>query len=149
MSTATKKEFTMEQVFAMWAAKSKDGKKYFTGKYGEKQLRAFYNTKKQNPKEPDIRIYELDDDKKLSKEALISLWCNVSKNGKKYLSGKIDGKRVIGFINAKATDENKMPYFTIYWSEDDQKQEAPAKESKPAKKTTKKAEAEETDDLPF
>ena len=118
-TNATKKEFTLKQVFAMWKRASKDGKTYFTGKDETgKELRGFFNTKKQNPKEPDVRIYHLTEGKDLEKEPFVSLWCNVTKNGKKYLSGKIDGKKVIGFINDKSTDENKMPYFSVYWSDD-------------------------------
>ena len=121
MSTQTKstekKEFKLEQVFALWKQKSKDGKKtYFSGKIGEEYLTAFYNTKKQNPKEPDIRIYKRDEDGNLSKEEFVSLWCNATNNGKKILSGKIDGKRVIGFINSSGNE--KAPYISVYWSDE-------------------------------
>lgn len=150
-ATKTTKEFAMKQVFALWKNTSKEGKTYFSGKYGEIEVRGFYNGKKQNPKEPDLRIYAIDGNKNLSKDALVSLWCNVSKNDKKYLTGKLDGKKVIGFINAKANGENKMPYISLYWSEEqEQKEEASTKETKKApKKTTKKEEPEVEDDLPF
>lgn len=154
MSTKTTREFKLNQVFALWKNTSKEGKSYFSGKYGEAQVTGFYNTKKQNPKEPDLRIYSVDADKKLSKEPILSLWCNVSKSGNKYLSGKLEGKRVIGFINEKATADNKIPYISIYWSEDqEQKQEENKPVEKTAEKTTKKAKKEEPvetdDDLPF
>ena len=121
---AQKQEFTMEQAFAMWRKTSKAGKPYFTGKTKDAYLVGFYNGKKQNPKEPDIRIYEQDKDGNTSKEEYVSLWCNVSKNGKKYLSGKIGEKRVVGFINEKA--DGNRPYFSVYYSEGDLKKEAPA-----------------------
>ena len=158
MSTQTKstekKEFKLEQVFALWKQKSKDGKKtYFSGKIGEEYLTGFYNTKKQNPKEPDIRIYKRDEEGNLSKEEFVSLWCNPTKNGKKLLSGKINGQRVIGFINSNGNE--KAPYISVYWA-DETGSEAPKetkKETKQAKKVKKeepKFEDVETDeDLPF
>lgn len=142
---ATKKEFTLNEVLALWKKKSKDGKKsYFTGSLAEGKgyLTAFYNTKKQNPKEPDIRIYQRDGEGNLSEKPICSLWCNVTKNGKKILSGKLDGKRVVGFINAKA--DEKRPYITVYWSED---QEA-KKETKTEEKTNFE-EVGDQEDLPF
>lgn len=148
-ATKTTKEFAMKQVFALWKNTSKEGKAYFSGKYDGVEVRGFYNGKKQNPKEPDVRIYVVDANKNLSKDELCSLWCNVSKNGKKYLSGKLNGQKVIGFINATANEENKKPYISLYWSEEqnEQKEEAPAKATKTAK--GKKKVEEETDDLPF
>lgn len=140
-ANATKKEFTLKQVFAMWKRKSKNGATYFVGKDVDgREIRGFYNGKKQNPKEPDIRIYHLTEKGEIEKEVYVSLWCNAKENGKKYLSGKIDGARVVGFINAKATPENKQPYFSVYWSDQ-------AEEKKPAK--AEKKEEPETEDVPF
>ena len=147
MSTATKTN-QKNQVFALWKRMSKEGKTYFTGKYEEAEVRAFYNSKKQNPKEPDMRIYVLDANKNLSKDELSSLWCNVSKSGKKYLTGKLNGKRVVGFINVNATAENKQPYISLYWSEEKEQEEQKKASSKKSTKT-KKEEPETTDDLPF
>lgn len=121
--TTEKKEFKMVQAFAMWKRKSKAGKAYFTGKTEDSFLVGFYNGKKSNPKEPDIRIYEQDHDGNTKKEEYTSLWCNVSKNGKKFLSGKIGDKRVVGFINEKA--EGNRPYFTVYYSEAEPKKADP------------------------
>lgn len=145
---ATKKEFTMRQVFAMWKRTSKNGNSYFTGKgIDGAEIRGFYNTKKANPKEPDIRIYKVLSDGSLEKEQYLGLWCNAKENGKKYLSGKLDGLRVVGFINSKATDENKQPYFSVYWSDTDDKK--PVEEKKATKKETKKIEEDEQIELPF
>lgn len=151
MSTKTtnKKEFNLRQVFAMWKRASKNGNTYFSGKDAEgKEIRGFYNTDKKNPNEPDIRIYHLTESGELEKEPFISLWCNAKESGKKYLSGKIDGKRVVGFINTKSTAENKQPYFSVYWSDTAVKQET---ETKKATKTAKaeKKEENEDNDLPF
>lgn len=111
-TNSTKKTQRMEQVFALWKAKTKKGRTYLTGKTAEgTQLVGFFNTNKKNPNEPDARIYLSKD----MKEEYCSLWCNVSDKGNKYLSGKVDGKRVIGFINGNV--ESKRPYISVYYSE--------------------------------
>lgn len=150
-ATATKKEFTLTQVFAMWKRTSKNGKTtFFTGKdIDGREIRGFYNTKKQNPKEPDIRIYHLTENGELEKEVYVSLWCNAKDNGKKYLSGKIDGARVVGFINTKASAENKQPYFSVYWSDTNDEKKPAETDSKKATKTAKAEKEEDTGDLPF
>ena len=127
--TEVKKEFKLKQVFALWKSESKKGNAYFTGKDENfRHLIGFYNTKKQNPKEPDLRVYVLGSNGELSEDPYVSLWCNASKNNKKYLSGKIDGKRVIGFINSKASE--KQPYISVYWSDEQNKPEAKKEEAK-------------------
>ena len=127
-----KKEFTMKELFSLWKKESKAGKTYFEGKYQGASLRGFYNTQKKNPNEPDLRIYELTEEGELNKEELLSVWCNVTDKGKKYLSGKFGGNRVVGFINEKATTDNKQPYISIYFSEDrEEKKEQPAKKVEP------------------
>lgn len=135
-----KKEFKLEQVFAMWKNQSKAGKTFFSGKHGDVKLMGFYNTTKKNPKEPDIRVYELNQDGDLTDDVFISLWCNVTANGKKYLSGKLGDKRVVGFINTNATE--KQPYFSVYYSDDTKK---------PEKKENGSdfVEAPKEEDLPF
>ena len=131
----TKKTQRMEQVFALWKSKTKKGRTYLSGKTAEgTQLVGFFNTNKKNPNEPDARIYFQKD----MKEEYCSLWSNVSNKGNKYLLGKVDGKRVIGFINDKP--ENKRPYVSIYYSENGLK----AMEEEP-----KQVALEETENLPF
>lgn len=124
------KNFKMEQVIAMWRRTSKAGKPYFTGKLEDSQVVGFYNSMKQNPKEPDIRIYKVDSEGNTSKEEALSLWCNVSKAGKKYLSGKYNGKKVVGFINEKS-GETKQSYFSCYYSEAEPKKAEPKTEENP------------------
>lgn len=136
MATKTvekKQEFTMQEVFALWKKDSKKGEPYFTGKSAEGvYLRGFFNTNKKNPKEPDLRVYINNDG--LEKEPLISMWCNVSANGKKYLTGKIGKQRVVGFINEGKND--KAPYVRCYLSEDKQQKLPDVDDSK---KINKKA----------
>lgn len=119
-TTETKKEFKLTQAFALWKNQSKDKKTtYFTGGTDDgRKITAFYNTHKKNPKEPDMRIYAVEGEKReLSKEPICSLWCNVSeKTKKKFLTGSYNGKKVIGFINDGKNE--KAPYLSVYYRED-------------------------------
>lgn len=156
MSNAAETKTRLQGVCALWRRKSASGKSYFSGQTEDKQtfLTAFYNTDKKNLKEPDIRIYNRDAEGNLSKEPWLSLWCNATKKGKKVLSGKLDGKKVVGFIKADA--DEKHPYISVYFEADklpaegeQLKIEEPKKEA--PKKTKKEAPKVETPDeeLPF
>ena len=136
MSTKTvekKTEFTAKDIFALWKKTSKNGNTYFEGKSKEGMyLRGFFNTNKKNPKEPDLRVYISDENRELSKEPIISMWCNVSKNGNKYLTGKLNGDKVVAFI--RKTDNDKLPYLTAYLSSDiQQKIDIPEEPKEPEK----------------
>ena len=117
-NTQQTKQFTMIPVFALWKQTAKSGKTYFSGKREDnrQKLTAFFNTNKKNPKEPDIRVYCVAPNGDMEKEEYISMWCNVAKSGKKYLTGKLGDKRVVGFINENA--ENNRPYVSVYYSEE-------------------------------
>lgn len=163
MSTkTTKKEFNLNQAFTLWINKGKKGGKYLSGRNSAGfHVRGFFNNEKQNPKEPDIRIYTVLSDGTTAKEECCSLWCNVSeKTEKKYLSGKFGNDRVIGFFNSKAKIGENIPYINVYYSEDqqetaedEQEAEEQPKQTKSTKKTQKKVEPEfeevTDDDLPF
>jgi hypothetical protein len=145
-TNATKKEFNLERACTLWIYKSKKGNKYLSGKTadGETKLKGFFNSKKENPKEPDIRLYTVNEKGDLSKDEFASLWCNATEGGKKYTSGKIDGKRVVGFFNSKAEINGIIPYLNVYLSDDEQK---PANTE--SKKTTKNAKAEKKEEPKF
>lgn len=155
MSNTTATKQRMEGVCALWKRTSANGKSYFTGQTEDKQtfLTAFYNTDKKNLKEPDLRIYSRDADGNLSKDPFLSLWCNATKKGKKVLSGKLNGKKVVGFIKADA--DEKHPYISVYFEADklpEGEQLKIGNEKKEAsKKTKKEATKVETPDeeLPF
>lgn len=141
--TNTQAKAKMEQVLAIWKQNSKNGKAFFSGHIGADKgdkCVGFFNTKKKNPKEPDLRIYRTDSEGKAEKEEYISLWCNVSKKGTKYLTGKLAGKSVVGFINNK--EDSKAPYVSVYYREDKPKEEA-------AEQTTIKYEEVTDESLPF
>lgn len=131
-----KKEFNLEEAFAMWRQEGKQGH-YFSGKAGSIKLLGFYNGKKKNPKEPDIRIYPCDADGNIEKDPVCSLWVNTSKKGTRYLSGTYIGKKVTGFINSD-TKGDKRPYFRVYFQEE-------AKQPEPILKGTEV----NTEDVPF
>ena len=148
MSNTTAEKKRLQGVFALWKRKSKDGKKtYFSGQLEDKSgyLTTFYNTNKKNLKEPDLRVYLEDEDGEFVTDdegrtiEFCSLWVNATKQGKKYLSGKLNGKRLVGFINESASE--KQPYISVYFSEDqsDDQSDDQVKMDEP-KKTKSKAE---------
>ena len=111
MSTATQQKQQLKELFALWKTTSKDGKTtYFTGKTANgSNLVAFYNSKKKNPEEPDLRVYISNEDNTKRIE-YASLWCKVSKAGSKYLSGQTKDKMYIaGFFN---NSKNEKAPFT-------------------------------------
>lgn len=145
-----KMEFKMSEVLAMWKYKSTNGRPYFSGSGRmeagtEGKYIGFYNGKKKNPKEPDIRIYRRNDEG-LEKDEFLSLWCNVSeKTGKKYLTGRLGDRRVVGFINEKS--DGKRSYFSVYFSEE-KASDGSVKEKKPDP-VQEPIQEEIDDDLPF
>lgn len=153
-ATQEQKEFNLERLLTLWIYKGK-GAKYLSGvtEEGDK-LTGFFNKEKKNPKEPDIKLYIRDDEGNISKDVYLSLWCNATDSGKKYLSGKFDnGDRVVGFFNAKAEVNGIIPYINVYLSDDENNQEK-ITEPKAEKKKAKKEEPDlkdiaEDDDLPY
>lgn len=123
MSTATKnaketkevKNTKLIPVFALWARKDKNGNDYFTGKVEgeETKLVAFYNNKRSGMKDPDIIVFYRD-----GKDLIpyCKLWANASKGGKKYLTGKMEEFKVVGFFNDAHTV--RQPYISIYTEKD-------------------------------
>lgn len=154
MATKTKKqetqakEFNLQRVCTLWIYSTKDKKgKYLSGRAdaGEKIIGFFNSKDRQNPKEPDIRL-EFKNAPGEEKKTYGSLWCNASKNGNKYLSGKVEGKRVVGFFNSKAQVDGIIPYINIYLSEDKPTDETITAEKK---EEPKFEEIEDGMELPF
>ena len=107
----------LEEAFALWSNTAKSGIEYLSGKVEGMKLIAFINKEKKNEKEPDIRVYELINDE-ISKEAVASLWKNVSKNGNYYLSGTDnENKKLVGFYNTNFIEFPNRPYIRVYYSE--------------------------------
>lgn len=135
----------LKECLSLWKKKSQSGKSYFKGKTVEgKHVIAFYNMDKKNPKEPDLRICYMNSEGKAEYETFVSLWCNATDSGTKYLSGKISGIRVVGFFTkseALVKHEN-LPYIKLYWADSEG-----AEHSSKAKE--KEFEEVENDELPF
>ena len=116
-----KGEFDLKESFVLWKQKSKQGTDYLKGVTALDEhennigLVVFYNTNKKNPKEPDIRIYSLNDEGNQDKE-VCDLWETVSKNKKRYLTGSTDDKeKIIAFYTEEQNKEGTRPYIRAYY----------------------------------
>ena len=110
-------ETNLKEAFVLWKHEANSGVCYLSGNTPEKlSLIGFFNNKKKNPKEPDVRIYTLDKEGKQDEE-VCSLWENTAKSGNKYLSGTTNEKEnVVAFYND--IDENsKLPYIRAYYKD--------------------------------
>lgn len=115
-ATATEgKKFDLKACASLWKNTSKAGRTYFSGKTPDgHKLIGYLNGMKKNPKEPDIRVYFVDEEGNASKDACLSIWNNTSKGGKVYASGiTCDNEKVVGFFNT--SDNEKRPYLSIYY----------------------------------
>lgn len=113
-----KKEFDLKEAFALWERTSQAGNKYLTGKVDDLKLIAFLNKEKKNEKEPDIRIYTIENDE-ISKEAVASLWKNLSKNNRYYLTGiDNEGLRLVGFYNEQIMEFPDRPLIRVYFQKE-------------------------------
>ena len=126
MKTTTKKveekevkENTMKDLCTLWEHVTDNDVTYLSGHLSEdlgfKKVIAFYNKEKRNEKEPDIRVYSLDDENKKDMQ-IISLWDQVSKQGVKYLSGVTnEQENVVAFYNQE--ENEKQPKIRVYLKE--------------------------------
>lgn len=112
-----KKEFDLKEAFALWQHVSKEGNSYLTGSVENMKLIGFYNKNKKNEKEPDIRVYSVENDE-ISKEAVASLWKNLSKDNKYYLTGTDnEGLKLVGFYNDNIIEYPNRPVVRVYYKE--------------------------------
>ena len=111
-----KKEFNLDEAFALWLHTSKDKKEYLRGKdLNENKIVGFFNTNKRNEKEPDIELYQVDE-KGNKGDKVVSLWENKSKEGRVYLSGTTnENEKIVAFYGDKT--EEKRPYVKGYFKE--------------------------------
>ena len=127
---SNEKKFNLKEVFTMWLRESANGTVYLSGKSATgTNLVGFVNSKKEEPKQPDMDIY-VQSEKGKDKEKYCSLWVNVSESGIKYISGKLEDQRLVGFFRDGYETGSKKPYFSVYISEDKPK-EQPKAEVKP------------------
>lgn len=104
----------LKEILVLWSKTSEKGLEYLSGSLSDekKYLVGYFNTTKKNPKEPDIRVYLLNDEGKQDHE-ICSLWNTESKNGVQYLTGVTDEKeKLVGFYG----DENNKarPLIKVY-----------------------------------
>lgn len=112
-ATATENKKRVE-AFSLWEKVSqRTGTKYLSGNKG---ITAFYNTNKKSMKEADITVYQRLDDGE-SRVVLGNLYAEVSKTGKRYLSGTVSGKAVIGFYS-KPGSSAKAPLISVYYKDE-------------------------------
>ena len=111
-----KKEFDLKEAFVLWRNESKKtpGTYYLSGFVSNEEktkLKGFFNTDKKNPKEADIRVYT-DVEGKLVEVA--SLWTNLDKKEKKYLTGITDEKeKLVGWFGEE--NQEARPYIRCYY----------------------------------
>ena len=114
----TEEKKQLEEAFVLWKNKAKSGLEYLSGKdLNDKKLVAFFNTKKENPKEPDIRIYNTDE-KGSRKDEVAVLWENIDKKDEKYLTGSTTEKEKLVAWYGKENEE-KRPYVRAYFQDNE------------------------------
>ena len=108
----------LKESFVLWKNISSKNNEYLSGIATDDpsntfKLIGYFNTNKKNPKEPDIRIYSLNDEGKQDSE-VASLWESVSKNNNRYLTGTTNEKEhLIAFYGN--TEDEKRPYIRAYY----------------------------------
>ena len=110
--TEEKQEFDLQELCVLWLNEGKNGYRYLSGyDLNKHRLVGFFN-KKENEKQPTLRIYGVDEKGTLTDE-LITLWESESKKEKIYLSGVTnENEKVIGFYGNEK--EKKQPYVRCY-----------------------------------
>lgn len=106
----------LKDLCTLWEHESESNLVYLSGMLAEdmnyQKVIAFYNTTKKNDKEPDIRIYSLDNENKKDIN-IISLWEQLSKDNKMYYSGTTnDNEKCVAFIND--VEDVKHPKIRVY-----------------------------------
>jgi len=112
----TKKQ--LESAFSLWENIGKNKKEYLTGMdCNDHKLIGFYNTEKKNDREPDVKVYELNDKNEIGTN-VASLWINESKDKKvKYLSGLTsDNEKIVAFYNDDTS--NNKPLIRAYFKDE-------------------------------
>ncbi len=112
-------ETKLEEAFVLWKHTAKSGMTYLSGNTPKNDkdsisLLGYLNTNKKNPKEPDVRVYALDE-KGNQADEVCSLWIQTAKSGSKYLSGLTNEKdNVVAFYN-EIDETSKIPYIRAYY----------------------------------
>lgn len=109
-----KKEFDLKEAFVLWKNTSKAGKEYLSGFVSNEEktkIKGFFNTDKKNPKEPDIRVCTEVEGKLVE---VATLWTNIDKNEKKYVTGTTDDKeKLVGWFGQE--NQEMRPFIRCYY----------------------------------
>lgn len=114
-------EFNLKEAFVLWKKQSKAGNDYLDGYFVDENgnkvyLKGFFNTNKENPKAPDIRVITSVNEGEESVE-VASLWENVSEGkGTRYLTGSTNDKEKLVAFYSKDNKETR-PYIRVYYKE--------------------------------
>ena len=114
-TNSVNKDTNLIECITLWIHESKNGVEYLSGNLSDElrggRVIGFFNSKKKNPKEPDVRVYSVDKDGNQDVE-IASLWENISIAENRYLLGKTnENENIIGFYDEK---QAKKPYIRIY-----------------------------------
>lgn len=111
-----KKGFDLKEAFVLWKNESKKTPGYyylagFVSNEDKTKLKGFFNTDKKNPKEPDIRVYTEIEGKLVE---VASLWTNIDKNEKKYVTGTTDEhEKLVGWFGQE--NQEARPFLRVYY----------------------------------
>lgn len=112
-------EFNLDEAFVLWRNTTKKGNHILKGHDLHKnKLIGFFNTKKTNPNQPDIQVYELleKDGKEEAGNKVCSLWDTTSKKDTQYLTGSTDeNEKVVAYYGDEKNE--KRPYIRAYFKE--------------------------------
>lgn len=106
------KETKLNECLVLWLHKSKEGKKFLSGKtYSDDKVIGFFVPSK-GENSPKIRVYALDEEGKATDE-IVTLWENEGKSGK-YLTGLTNEKeKLVGFYGEELKEAR--PYVRVYF----------------------------------
>ena len=112
-----KKEFNLEEAFALWKQTGKNGeylKGRTTSECGDCEIWGFYAKEKKNEKQPDLTICKKLDNGKM--EEICVLWEteNKDKSGKHLYGRTTEKENIIAFYNK---EENNRPYIKGYFQD--------------------------------
>lgn len=115
-----KEKFNLDEAFVLWKSESKKGSSYLTGHdLNKNRLVGYFETNftKKSEKQPDIRVYDLDENGKNKNEVCV-LWLSTSKSGTMYYSGMTnENEKIIAFKTEDENDTNR-PFLKAYFKEE-------------------------------
>ena len=112
-------KFELEEAFVLWKQEGKNGGTYLSGfaTSNKERLIGYFNSKKENPKEPDIRVFDLNEDGQRKNEIAV-LWENLDKKGGKYLTGKttyenVENVKLVAWYGKE--NQEARPFIRCYF----------------------------------